>query len=329
LRNWLEREIMRDDELLHRFLLGELEEDEVERVEKRLLEEDELFDLCEAIEADLLEAAVRGGLTPAERERVLERLASSPQGRARLALARNLVDIAAPRKNLLSFPRLASLTARPAVRWAAAACLVALLGTWFVVDESEQEPQIAQQEEPPLVVDPGKTGTFHQKLPDQPIGKPDVEETPPVTEPAPPPAAQDRVAKKEPEPLGQDEDETVDPSTFVVQLATLLRTGEDPLQKIEIPHGKAHVALHVQISDLTLEPFDSYDAVVTREEGHEVIWKKDHLEPASIDGIPALALTLPANDLPPGRYEVEIFGNPAEANPDPLMERRFEVTGGE
>src|ERR1700710_2428723 len=79
-----------DDELLRGYLLGELPEEEAERLERRLLAEDDLFELSEALEADLLAACARGELDATERERVLRRLASSPSGRERLALARAL-----------------------------------------------------------------------------------------------------------------------------------------------------------------------------------------------------------------------------------------------
>src|SRR3569832_962282 len=83
-----------DDELLRSYLLGQLPEDEADRLERRLLAEDELFELSEAVEADLLAEYAQGGLAPAERERVQRRLASSPQGRERLMLARSLSELA-------------------------------------------------------------------------------------------------------------------------------------------------------------------------------------------------------------------------------------------
>src|SRR4051795_5122885 len=86
-----------DDELLRSYLLGELTAEEEDAVEGRLLREDELFELSEAIEADLLAEFAQGGLTPAERERVLQRLASSPQGQERLRLPRS-PDVLAPRE---------------------------------------------------------------------------------------------------------------------------------------------------------------------------------------------------------------------------------------
>ncbi len=84
-----------DDELLRSYLLGELTEDEAEGLEGRLLAEDDLFELSEAVEADLLAEYAQGGLAPTERERVQRRLASSPQGRERLAMTRALRLLAA------------------------------------------------------------------------------------------------------------------------------------------------------------------------------------------------------------------------------------------
>ena len=77
------RQNQMDDELLRSYLLGELPEPEADRLEQRLLAEDDLFDLLEGLEAELLAAGSRGELAPAERERVFRRLAFSPQGRER------------------------------------------------------------------------------------------------------------------------------------------------------------------------------------------------------------------------------------------------------
>ncbi len=105
-----------DDELLRSYLLGELPEEEADRLEQRLLAEDELFELSEAVEADLLAACARGELAPAERERVQQRLASSPRGRERLALAHALNTLAGSSGRaaapVVLFPRRAA-TPRP------------------------------------------------------------------------------------------------------------------------------------------------------------------------------------------------------------------------
>jgi hypothetical protein len=145
-----------DDELLRSHLLGELPDKETERLERRLLAEDDLFELAEAVEADLLAACDRGELAPAERERVLQRLASSPRGRERLALARSL-NIAArdPQGKVVPFQRRAPASTRPARRWAAAlaAGLLAVAGlSWYALERphgGESAPWIAQERPTP------------------------------------------------------------------------------------------------------------------------------------------------------------------------------------
>jgi hypothetical protein len=129
----------RDDELLRRFLLGELAEDEAESLELRLLQEDALSERGEAVEGDLFAASVRGELTPVENEQVA-RLAASPGGRARFALIRDLVHAAqeAPAEltpALLPFRPAAAPPPRRAGYWVAlaASLLLAVGGSWMVI----------------------------------------------------------------------------------------------------------------------------------------------------------------------------------------------------
>src|SRR5262245_4603124 len=138
-----------DDELLRSYLLGELTGDQADDLERRLLTEDGLFELSEAIEADLLAECAQGGLAPAERERVQQRLASSPQGRERLKLARSLSLLAARESKLpvLPFVRRAAPSRQPAWRWAAlAAGILAAAGlAWLVVHPHNDRKKTAER----------------------------------------------------------------------------------------------------------------------------------------------------------------------------------------
>src|SRR6476661_1028296 len=167
-----------DDELLRSYLLGGLPEEEADRVEQRLLAEDELFELSEAVEADLLAACDRGELAPAERERVQQRLASSPRGRERLALAHALNTLAGSSERaaapVLPFARRAAAPARPAFRWAAlAAALLAAAGlSWYAMERphgGEAPPWVAQERPAPA----------SPRTPEAPRGTPAPAETKP------------------------------------------------------------------------------------------------------------------------------------------------------
>ncbi|MFL6232912.1 MAG: anti-sigma factor family protein [Thermoanaerobaculia bacterium] len=141
-----------DDELLRSYLLGRLPEDKADRLEKRLLAEDDLFELSEAVEADLLADYAQGGLAPAERERVQRRLASSPQGRERLMLARSLSKLAGrdPRA-ALPFARRPVAPRRPSLRWAAlAAGLVLTAGLALLIPGRPAPP--ANENHPTVIV---------------------------------------------------------------------------------------------------------------------------------------------------------------------------------
>jgi len=311
---------MRDQELVRRFLLGELREEKAERVEQRLLEDDELFDLCEAVEAELLEAAVRGELAPAERERVLKRLASSPQGRARLALARNLAAEADRQRTStqavpapIPFRHRPAFAGRPAVRWAVAAGLAVLLGgTWFLVEKTgpEREVQTARQEqtsEPPVRRGP-------QEIPRQrpaPTVAAPVEPTPAPQEPAP--AAPERVAEER-----TPEAPVVRPVTAVLELSLLtFRSEEDlPVPEVQVSGETDVVELRV---DVTEEELGTCNAVI--KSGNVEVWSRT-VEPQPLGDGSFLVLAVPAEDLPPGTYQVEIYESSAEY---PLTVQMIEV----
>lgn len=125
---------MKDDEILRHYLLGALDEEQVDEIEQRLLADGDLFELAEAVEGDLLAAAARGDLAPEERGRVLRRLAASPAGRARLALSRDLVSLG--REPFSAEVVVFQLLRRPEVRAAAvAASLMFVAGGLWVATQ--------------------------------------------------------------------------------------------------------------------------------------------------------------------------------------------------
>ena len=86
--------LIEDPETLRSYLLGTLSAEDTEAIELRLLEDNAFFELAEAVEGDLLAACVRGDLSSEDRDRVLRRLAVSPRGQSRLAIAEGLNALA-------------------------------------------------------------------------------------------------------------------------------------------------------------------------------------------------------------------------------------------
>jgi hypothetical protein len=283
-----------DDELLRSYLLAELPDEEADRLERRLLAEDELFELAEAVEADLLAACDRGELAPAERERVLQRLASSPRGRERLALARSLNTAArtaardlpgtAPR-TVVPFQRRTPAPARPALRWAAlAASLLAVAGlSWYAVERprgGESAPWIAQERPAPAHA---------------------------VKAPAPAPAAHPALSKA------------------VFPLALMGLRGAEPARRLRVPPGTDVVELQIALEGMDeLESFH----VTLRNATAGTSLDQAGLKPKTLDGARALVVDLPAERLPAGRYEIQIQGTAPGGAPEELSPLEIEVVKG-
>jgi len=270
---------LHDNDLLRSYLLGELSEPDVDRLELRLLEDDELFELSEAVEADLLAAYARGELTVAEGERVLHRLASSAGGQRRLALARSLNTIASESQPapapVVPLRRRAAPAPRPWTRWAALAAtlVIAVAGALWL------HPQRLQTTVTPVPPQPAKTSPGPE--PTSPVPP-----NPPIPSPPPPP----------PRPI------PVKP--FVITLLFINPRGAEEsgeeVKEFTVPAGTRTV--EIQIDPEELGERKSFHVAV-RNEGHKLVWEKNHLAPR-LDGV--MALDVPAEDLPSGSYEVAV-----------------------
>jgi hypothetical protein len=285
-----------DDELLRSYLLGKLPEPEADRLEQRLLAEDDFFNLLEALEAELLAAASQGELAPAERERVLRRLASSPQGRERLALAQSLNHLADERLAPVVPLHRRAADPKPVFQWTAlaAAALLATAGLfWFT-----RQPPI----QPPTGGNGGEIANqvFHERpAPASPVPAPTapVEKKEPAPQASPSP---DRLALKE-ESAPARRSEPVK-AVLTLALTTLRDAGEEP-ERLRLP-SNAEVA-EIQIDLEGLEDAGPFHASV-RARGEEPVWDKKGLKPQKLDWGTALVLDVPAQYLAPGLYEVSV-----------------------
>ncbi len=286
-----------DEELVRSYLLGELPEAAADLAEGRLLAEDELFELAEAVEADLLAAADHGELTPEEKGRVEQRLAASPEGRRRLALARSLNRAARPRPQaqgptvtaaVVPLRRRPVVFSPPAVRWMAlAAGLVAVSGlSWYALERphgGESAALIARERPAPA----------HSVAP-----------------PAGPAAAEEpQTAKRE-------------PARVVLQLVLLTTRGSAAVRRLDLPRGTEIVEL--QIGTEGMEEFKSFDVAVRH--AARTVWEKSGIEPRTLSGVPALVAELPADRLPAGKCEIKVQGLTPGRAPEDLSTQEIEVT---
>lgn len=284
-----------DDELLRSYLLGELPEQDADRLERRLLAEDDLFELAEAVEADLLAAVDRGGLAPEVRERVLRRLASSPQGRERLALARSLnvladgQDARTGNENVKPFLRRAPAFPPPPIHWMAlAACLILLAGLgWFAWQHRGQASRVTSQV---AVHTPAPA-----PQPPAPAAAPTPQPaSPPVVKP-PRPAPGRSAPPKEPR-------QVVLPAVVTLSLMTSRGAGAEDVEQLRLSPGTRRAEVQIDAGDL--DDAKSFSVVIRQEQ--VTVWQKSGLKVTHLHWGPALVADVPARFFAPGRYEVAV-----------------------
>jgi hypothetical protein len=288
---------------LRSYLLGTLTEEDADRLEERLLGEGELFELSEAIEADLLAACDRGELAPEERERVLRRLASSPQGRERLALARSLnATAAAPAPApVVVFPRRAS--SRQVFQWAAlaAAGLLVTAGlSWYAMENPHggEASSFVAQEHPA----PANPVTTEASAPPQP---PQIPQQKPL-----------------PAPLAK----TPKPAKVVCQLALMTLRGAESTKRLTVPPGTEAVELQIGLEE-GLDNLALFHIVVRSPQG-ETLLDKRGVKPKTLGGVRTLVVELPADRLAAGRYEIETQGTAPGSEPEALSPLSIKVVRG-
>ena len=140
---------------LRAYLLGKLTDSEVELVEARLIEDDELFGQIKTAEDDLFDAFARGALDADERARFLERFGHD---RGRQAFASAFVQRTSSRK-------VVPFVQRRWVELAVAATLLIAVGAFVIPrDPVVQEPTVAPSAPPVAAVPAPDTMTVPQTL---------------------------------------------------------------------------------------------------------------------------------------------------------------------
>lgn len=311
-----------EDGLLRRYFLGEMSQEEMEELEKRFAD-DKFFELAEAVESDLLAAADRGEFAPAEREHVLNRLASSPQGRERLALVRALNRVA-NEENVVRFPGRAGLAHRPVVQWvtAVAASLLIVSGlTWYAIEKqhdaiAEQQAGFAKPPVPPRQVN----GHSHPVPPKAP-------EKQPIVAPVQPSPVPEQVAREEKRPVTEPGEPL---GRAVLQLAlTNIRDAGGEVDKLPLTPDLGFVELQLDM-EAQDQSFESFNVILRKEQ--ETVLQESGLKPQQLDWATVLMLQVPAKKLTAGgRYEVRVQGVAAEGETEPPPSfAEFEVvTGGQ
>ncbi|MEA2561762.1 MAG: hypothetical protein QOH06_3266 [Acidobacteriota bacterium] len=290
---------MRNDDLLRQYLLGELSDEDTALLEARLIQDEDLFERAEAVEADLLEEHAHGGLSAVQRARIRRHLASSAAARSQLAVVQALGRMAEqekPERRVLTGPWGRTALTLPWVRGLAAAAMLAIAvgSVWMarvtvpLPEEAEQVAEVTPAPAAPPVLTP--TPAVETPVPDQVAQVEPTPEPVPAATPAPPPI----------------------PTPFAFTLAlTAFRGPEDVTKELRIPAGTEQITIHLPLSPGD-EASPSFQVVLRDDAGTELIRRTDLL-PVKIGESSDLVLPVEAKLLRPGRYSVEVYGEGDDA----------------
>jgi len=294
-----------DPVLLRSYLLGELVEAEADALEIRLLNDDALFELAEAVEGDLLAAFARGDLAVDDGQKVVRRLAASPRGRARLALAEGLTSQAQalPRAPLPFRPRVPQAE-RPVFRFAAMAAgvLVTAGGVWLAL-------QIAHLGNAPF----NRLPSPLPKTMPVPLSSPPPEQTPSA-----------HIAAKAPAKPAPRRSRVVPAFVFELALSTT-RSAEQPRPVMTIPAGTQRVEIRLPLDEGLGDSFKTYRAAVLDAASGTEVWSQESLKPRAGKEGPLVVLSLPAAKLPEGQYQVDLRGHGEDGALEPVRNQLISV----
>ena len=317
-----------DDDLLRRYLLGELSQEEEDHLEQRLLQENRLFRRAELVEGDLLAEYARGGLTPAQRDRI-QLWSASVRGRARLALSQGLTQIYDEQVEeqptvptvipLQVLPFKKRVPAKPPTwhRWVAALAAALLL---FVVtplavrtalDKAAEAPAAAQKmpKSPPVV--------FSSEAP-EPAATPEIGTPDPG-----PPLSESPSRQAQASPPASPQEEAVVAVVSLAFVGANRGENEPPATVYDVRKGAQEVQFEVPTDGQT---DDSYRVSLNNKDIGQEVALEEGLKPVSLSSGQGLRFKVPAGDVPEGHYHIEVRGVTADGvNPIPFMDQDFEI----
>jgi hypothetical protein len=279
----------RDDQLLIRYLLGSLSEDETERLDELSIADDRFAADLHDVEHDLVDAYARGMLVGDTLRRFELHYLSSPAGHAKVVFAKALLRYA--RSGGPALERHAGTTwpgaARGLLQWglAAAATVLLAIAGFQISDNARLKRQLSDVR----ASLEGRQQQLEQEL---------RQERTANTETA---RELDRVRQS----LAQLQAATPLVASFVLLPPT---RGATKLPALSIPRGAGAVAIRVNLES---DDFVAYRVTLRDPPTGQIIWRSATLQASGTAASRALSITLSADLLKPRTYRLEVSGIPA------------------
>jgi hypothetical protein len=290
------------DQVLRDYLLGQLPEPDVDRLDELSITDDECAERIRAVEHDLVDAFARGELRGAVLEQFRSTYLTTPRGREAIRFAEALQSLdqhSAQDSSPVAGRRPATFVreTRQWRAWLAAAATIAVLATasvWLVLDNRALRARVTSVE------------ASRDELRDRERRETEARQR---ADTAPPPDGRDLP------PL----------AVATLVLSPPLRSARQ-LPTVALTAGTAELPVQVD-----LEPVDypSYDASLIASSGASgggrEVWRADRLIARTAGGRKTIDLRLPAAVLNPQDYVIRVSGVPARGAFEIVGEYRFSV----
>jgi len=309
------------EDLIERYLLGELSAAERMTLESEYFVDQAKYDqLCKA-ENDLLDRYARGALSPADRERVERQYLTNPWRRRHLDFAKSLAQVidgelaarsAAERSTDISWgSQLAALPRGPRLALGLIPAIVALLiaigGTWFAIEtsrlrarlrEAQREVKAQQQRAQTQTRQITELETQYRRL----------------TEEHKSLLAQLQAAQK-------TEPSHIAPVLLTLSVEDFRSSGAQGTQTLVIPRGAAEARLRLYLPE---NAFPSYRVTLLTENG-DVVFSKNGLKPRADKAGNFVIGNLPASKLANGDNILTLSGIGPSGEAEPLGKSLIKV----
>jgi hypothetical protein len=303
-----------NEELIARYLLGDLPEEEQARLEDRAFSDRDYMRNIVAVESDLIDEYVRGGLSDSERLRFERRFLASAERRQKVEFARALADVI-PKATAEDASRTATVSA-PASWWnsfiaslrglspafkfsMAAAALTLVVGVpWLIAEAVRLRAQVAQLQAERQALRRQEEILRRQADGERARGE-DL-------------AAQVRREQERSEELTRqlDRDQSRERGAGLSFIASVFLPPGIPRGAAERPKLVVPQAAGVARLQIGLEREDEYKSFrveIRTAQGQEV-WTQDSLRPRQSRAGRVLNLAIPGNVLGAGEYELTLKG---------------------
>jgi len=306
------------------YLLGELPESEVERLDEQSFTDDDFFRRLQTVESDLIDAYARGEMSPGEREHFERGFLTTLKRRERAEFAEALavfdfeLPAAAPPavqpertslwQSLLNFFRIP----HPALQFslAAASALLLLGAALLIVETARLRSRLdqIQQEQTALT---RREQELQARIAGQRADRNQLAEELRRVE------QQRDQLERELEGLKPSE-----PNFALFVLPLSLRGSGDGPKEFTLPPGAQRVKLRVEFQS---DPYPSYRAELRTLSGDQQVWSSGKLRARREGGIKIIDLNLRASLFQPQDYLLNLKGVTADGEIEDLSSDRFRV----